>query len=295
MKSNHCFNYALLLLTAAMSACALPKPSFTYGGAGEAPAPVEFKNTSPKPAEGYHWDFGDGNSSEEPSPKHTFYASGTYAVKLTAKTGNKSKTYEDNISIKAPKFCLVLIETDYGNMLVRLSDGTPKHRDNFLKLAEQGYYDGTLFHRVIDGFMIQGGDPNSKNAKPGQQLGMGGPDYTIDAEFVDSLVHIKGALAAARTNNPQKSSSGSQFYIVHGSPVTDGQLNQTEGGRNFRYSKVQRDAYLKVGGTPFLDREYTVFGQVIQGLEVIDKITAQPTLPGDRPTSDVKMKIKVIK
>jgi len=102
-------------------------------------------------------------------------------------------------------------------------------------------------------------------------------------------------LAAARTNNPQKRSSGSQFYIVHGSPVTDGQLNQTEGGRNFRYSKTQRDAYLKAGGTPFLDREYTVFGQVIQGLEVIDKITAQPTLPGDRPSSDVKMKIKVIK
>jgi peptidyl-prolyl cis-trans isomerase B (cyclophilin B) len=226
---------------------------------------------------------------------HTFFASGTYAVKLTAKKGNKAKTYEDKIVVKAPKICLVLIETDFGNMLVRLSDGTPKHRDNFLKLAEQGYFDGTLFHRVISGFMIQGGDPNSKNAKPGQPLGMGGPDYTIDAEFVDSLAHIKGAIAAARTNNPKKASSGSQFYIVHGSPVTEAQLSQIEGARNFRYSKAQRDAYQKSGGTPMLDREYTVFGQVIQGIEVIDKIAAQPTSQSDRPNGDVKMKIKVIK
>ena len=143
--------------------------------------------------------------------------------------------------------------------------------------------------------MIQGGDPNSKNAKPGQQLGMGDPGYTIEAEFVDSLVHVKGALAAARTSNPQKRSSGSQFYIVHGSPTSDAQLNQIEGARNFRYSKAQRDAYQKSGGTSMLDREYTVFGQVIQGLDVIDKIAAQPTSPGDRPVKDVKMKVKVIK
>lgn len=295
MKASVFNLYLLLLLWVAFSSCAGLKPSFIYSGTAEAPSPITFTNTTAKPAETYHWDFGDGNNSEEPSPVHRFLASGTYTVKLTAKSGSKSKTYEDKISIKAPKVCLVMIETDYGNMLVRLSDGTPKHRDNFLKLAEEHYFDGTLFHRVINGFMIQGGDPNSKTAKPGQALGMGGPDYTIEAEFVDSLVHVKGALAAARTNNPQKRSSGSQFYIVHGSPISDAQLNQIEGSRNFRYSKAQRDAYSKNGGTPMLDREYTVFGQVIQGLEVIDKIAAQPTTPGDRPSKDVKMKIKVIK
>ncbi|AEE50034.1 peptidyl-prolyl cis-trans isomerase cyclophilin type [Haliscomenobacter hydrossis DSM 1100] len=295
MKSNVFLNYAMLLLMAALSACAVPKPSFTYAGPEEAPSPISFKNTSPKPADSYVWDFGDGNTSTEAAPVHTFFASGSYAVKLTAKKGSKTKTYEDKISIKAPKVCLVMIETDFGNMLVRLSDATPKHRDNFLKLAEQGYFDGTLFHRVISGFMIQGGDPNSKNAKPGQQLGMGGPNYTIEAEFVDSLAHIKGAIAAAHTGNPQKRSSGSQFYIVHGSPVSDAQLNEREGSYNFRYSKAQRDAYAKLGGYPPLDREYTVFGQVIQGLDVIDKIAAQPTLPGNRPKSDVKMKVRVIK
>ncbi|WP_373549012.1 peptidylprolyl isomerase [Haliscomenobacter sp.] len=295
MKSNVLNHYLILLLLAALSSCASLKPSFMYSGATEAPSPVTFTNTTPKPAETYHWDFGDGNTSDEASPVHAFMASGTYAVKLIAKTGSKSKTFEDKVSIKAPKFCLVMIETDFGNMLVRLSDGTPKHRDNFLKLGEQGFFDGTLFHRVISGFMIQGGDPNSKTAKPGQALGMGDPGYTIEAEFVDSLVHVKGALAAARTNNPQKRSSGSQFYIVHGSPVTDAQLNQIEGARNFRYSKAQRDAYQQSGGTPMLDREYTVFGQVIQGMEVIDKIAAQTTTPGDRPAKDVKMKVKVIK
>lgn len=295
MKSNLLNHYLILLLLAALSSCASLKPSFMYSGATEAPSPVTFTNTTAKPAETYHWDFGDGNTSDEASPVHAFLASGTYTVKLTAKSGSKSKTYEDKVSIKAPKICLVMIETDFGNMLVRLSDGTPKHRDNFLKLAEEHYFDGTLFHRVINGFMIQGGDPNSKDAKPGQALGMGGPNYTIPAEFVDSLVHVKGALAAARTNNPKKESSGSQFYIVHGSQITDAQLNQMEGARNFRYSKAQRDAYLKSGGTPFLDREYTVFGQVIQGFDVIDKIATQATTPGDRPAKDVKMKIRVIK
>jgi peptidyl-prolyl cis-trans isomerase B (cyclophilin B) len=295
MKSNVLLTYAFLALLLALNACASLKPSFTYSGSPEAPSPLTFTNTTAKPADAYQWDFGDGNTSTEASPVHAFFASGTYTVKLTAKSGNKSKTYEDKIAIQAPKTCLVLIETDFGNMLARLSDGTPKHRDNFTKLAEQGYFDGTLFHRVIAGFMIQGGDPNSKNAKPGQALGMGGPDYTIDAEFVDSLVHVKGALAAARTNNPQKRSSGSQFYIVQGSAVTDAQLSQTEAARNFRYSKAQRDTYAKSGGTPFLDREYTVFGQVIQGLDVLDKIAAQPTTPGDRPSKDIKMKIRVIK
>ncbi|MCK6695367.1 MAG: peptidylprolyl isomerase, partial [Thermoanaerobaculia bacterium] len=178
-------------------------------------------------------------------------------------------------------------------MLAELYTSTPKHRDNFVKLAEEGYYDDLLFHRVINGFMIQGGDPQSRNAPAGQPLGMGGPSYQIPAEFVDSLVHVKGAIAAARTNNPEKKSSGSQFYIVHGAPVTEAALNQIESMRRFLYTPEQRKAYLELGGAPHLDREYTVFGHVIKGLEIIDKIATVETAPGDRPKKDVKMKIRV--
>ncbi len=205
---------------------------------------------------------------------------------------------EQKINIEAPDGCLVEIETSFGTMLARLSDATPKHRDNFLKLAEQGYYDNLLFHRVIEGFMIQGGDPESKGAAPNTALGRGGPGYTIPAEFVDSLAHIKGALAAARMGdqaNPTKASSGSQFYIVQGRPVDENTLNRTEAQKNTRYSSEQRNAYTTQGGTPFLDRDYTVFGYLIDGFDVLDRIAATPTQPGDRPREDVWMKVRVIK
>lgn len=193
-----------------------------------------------------------------------------------------------------PKPCRVEVITELGNMVIELYDATPLHRDNFIKLVESGYYDSLMFHRVISGFMAQGGDPNSKNAKPNQPLGMGGPGYDVPAEFVDSLVHVKGALAAARNNNPQKKSSGSQFYIVQGRPMNEDALNRFEAMKEFRYGKAQRDAYLKYGGTPQLDREYTVFGRVVQGLEIIDLICSQPTQPGDRPVKDIRMKMRVI-
>lgn len=260
-----------------------------------APATVQFTNGSMK-AEAYHWDFGDGTSSEEASPKHTFKTSGNYAVVLTAKKGSKSATFKQMIQVTQPERCLIEIETEFGTMTAELFSGTPKHRDNFVKLAEEGYYNDLLFHRVINGFMIQGGDPNSRNAAPNVQLGSGGPSYTIPAEFVDSLAHIKGSICAARTSNPEKRSSGSQFYIVHGNgPVEDAMLNQIEQMRGFRYTPEQRAAYKTLGGTPHLDREYTVYGRVIQGLEIIDKIAAVKTKPGDRPEKDVKMKIRVIK
>ena len=144
--------------------------------------------------------------------------------------------------------------------------------------------------------MVQGGDPNSRGAKPGQQLGFGGPSYKVPAEFVDSLVHVKGSLAAARDGNPQKASSASQFYIVQGSgPIGDDQLNMLEAQKGFRYSSEQREAYKTLGGTPFLDRDYTVFGRIIEGLEIVDKIAGVKTGPNDRPVEDVKMKIRVIK
>ena len=146
--------------------------------------------------------------------------------------------------------------------------------------------------------MIQGGDPDSKNAAAGQPLGMGGPGYTVPAEFVDSLVHIKGALAAARTGdagNPKRASSGSQFYIVHGKPVEESMIARIEAMKGIHYTPDQKKYYAQVGGTPFLDRDYTVFGQIVKGLDILDKIAAVQKDGRDRPTKDVKMKIRVIK
>lgn len=190
---------------------------------------------------------------------------------------------------------MVLIETDLGNIKVKLYDSTPKHKENFLKLAKEGYLNGTLFHRVIPGFMVQGGDPDSKTAQPSQQLGSGGPGYTLDAEI--GAKHFKGALSAARQGdqvNPEKRSSGSQFYIVQNGPVPEAQLNQIIQQKGLQYTPEERDYYLKVGGTPFLDGDYTVFGQVVEGLDVVDKIANAPRDPRDRPVKDIKMKVSVI-
>lgn len=177
-------------------------------------------------------------------------------------TGNA----QQNNSVQSQKN--FVIHTDYGDMKGILYNETPKHRDNFVKLAKSGYYDGTLFHRVIKGFMIQGGDPNSKTAKPGQALGMGDPGYTIPAEFNTKLLHKRGALAAARKggpSNPNKESSGSQFYIVEPEK-----------------------------GTHFLDNDYTVFGEITEGLDVITKIASVEKDKSDRPLKDIKMTIKIL-
>lgn len=242
----------------------------------------------------------------------------------------------------------VLIKTSLGDIVVRLYDETPLHRDNFLKLASEGYYDGTLFHRVIKNFMIQGGDPDSKGASANAHLGAGGPDYTIPAEFNTNLIHKKGALAAARQGdevNPEKRSSGSQFYIVTGEVYSAGKLTQMEKqmeqqqlqgifnqlvvenrGKILemrknrdnaglmalqedlqkqtmakakelgapKYSSEQREIYTTIGGTPFLDQNYTVFGEVVEGLEVVDKIQNVKTQPGDRPSEDVSMTVSIL-
>jgi cyclophilin family peptidyl-prolyl cis-trans isomerase len=193
----------------------------------------------------------------------------------------------------AEKHTYAEIETDYGTMKIMLYNTTPIHRDNFVKLAKDGYYDGLLFHRVINGFMIQGGDPDSKNAPFEQPLGGGGPGYELDPEI--GAPHLKGALAAARTSNPQKRSSGSQFYIVQGQPVTDDFLNQMEMQKGIKYSEAQRQAYKELGGAPFLDNDYTVYGEVVEGYDVIDKIAGVQTGQGDRPAQDVRMKVRIIK
>lgn len=284
-----------LTLTLLLASCGKPIADFIYSG-NDNPAPVEvtFDNKSQK-AESYEWDFGDGNFSQEENPTHQYDASGNYAVTLKAKKGKKTTVVEKRVFVEPPVACLIEIETNYGTMVAVLHDATPKHRDNFIKLVEEGFYNDLLFHRVIDGFMIQGGDPESRGADAGKRLGSGGPGYQVPAEFVDTLAHIKGALAAARTNNPQKKSSGSQFYIVDGKPIGNQQLAMTESKKGIRYTPEQRKIYAEQGGTPFLDQEYTVFGQVIEGLDVIDKIAAVQTAPGDRPKEDVWMKIRVIK
>ena len=239
----------------------------------------------------------------------------------------------------------VKIETTLGDITVRLYDETPIHRDNFIKLVKEGYYDGTLFHRVIKDFMIQGGDPDSKGAPAGKMLGVGGPDYTLEAEIKDNLYHKRGALAAARQGdevNPERRSSGSQFYIVWGQVYKENQLNQL--GKQIRMQKVQ-DAfndlakarreeimqmrrernraglqelqdqliaeaenkvgkqgltdeqmklYTTVGGTPHLDGQYTVFGEVEEGLNVVEQIQNTATGRADRPTNDIDMRMTII-
>ena len=239
----------------------------------------------------------------------------------------------------------VKIQTTLGDILVRLYDETPIHRDNFVKLAKEGYYDGTLFHRVIKNFMIQGGDPDSKGAPADKMLGVGGPDYTLEAEIQDGLFHKRGALAAARQGddvNPERRSSGSQFYIVWGDVYNEGQLSQFS--KQLRMQKVQnvfnalakehraeimqmrRDRnreglqelqdklvteaeskvgksgltdeqtkiYSTIGGTPHLDSQYTVFGEVEEGLDVVEMIQGTATGRADRPLDDIEMRMVII-
>lgn len=263
----------------------------------------------------------------------------TLAILFMAQTNGQSQNTKET---------LVLIETSMGNLKVKLYNQTPKHRDNFIKLVNEKYYNGVLFHRVIKDFMIQTGDPNSKNATKGASLGTGSPGYTVPAEFNTNLIHKKGALAAARTGdniNPKKESSGSQFYIVHGKISSDADLNNIETNYNngikyqrmreflfapendalknefmkyqqeknnakldsmqkiigdgvdkkygnqgyLKYSVEERNAYKTIGGTPFLDMNYTVFGEVVEGMELIDKIATVKTLQGDRPETDIKV------
>jgi len=182
---------------------------------------------------------------------------------------------------------LLTIETTEGNITVKLYDETPLHRDNFLNLATTGYYDGVIFHRVISNFMIQTGDPDSKNPEPGRMYGSGGPAERIPAEFVAEKYHKKGALAAARDGNPAKASSGSQFYIVQGQVCPSETLAQMAQQRGKAFSAEQIKDYTTIGGSPWLDGDYTVFGEVVEGLEIVDKIAAVQKDGYDRPIEDI--------
>ncbi|MDB4904542.1 MAG: peptidylprolyl isomerase [Mucilaginibacter sp.] len=197
---------------------------------------------------------------------------------------------------KGPKNQYVRIKTSYGECIIRLYNETPKHRDNFIKLVKQGFYNGTLFHRVIQNFMIQGGDPDSKKAKPGDELGNGDVGYTVPAEFRDSLFHKRGMLAAARDDNPAKASSGCQFYIVEGKRFTDAKLDTLEQTK-LKGRKIpawQREYYKSVGGAPHLDQNYTVYGEVVTGIDMVDRIAAVKKNENDRPLEDVPMTVELL-
>ena len=195
-----------------------------------------------------------------------------------------------------PVFQYVEIKTNKGTCLIKLYNETPLHRDNFVKLAKEGYFDSLLFHRVINKFMIQGGDPDSRHAKPGVLLGDGGPDYTIPAEIKDGLFHKKGTIGAARDDRPDKASSGSQFYLVQGKKFSNAGLDSLESLRmkGKKFSPEQRAAYTTIGGTPHLDWNYTVFGEIIKGLEMVDAIAKVETDGNDRPLVDEPMTVRVL-
>lgn len=201
-------------------------------------------------------------------------------------------TVEQPVDTAGQKEQLVEITTAAGKIVLKLYNETPQHRDNFIKLVKDGYYTDLLFHRVIKGFMIQGGDPDSKNAKPGQQLGAGDIGYTIPAEINNKLIHKKGALAAARTENPEKRSSGCQFYIVQGQQTNPDDLQNMAYYRDYQYTPEQLKAYEK-GGAPSLDGQYTVFGEVVSGLNVVDAIANQAVDGFSRPFSDIRFTIKL--
>ncbi len=192
---------------------------------------------------------------------------------------------------QAEKEQVVLINTSAGDLKVKLYNNTPKHRDNFIKLVNDGFYKDLLFHRVIKQFTIQAGDPDSKGAPTERNLGQGGPGYTIDAEFAAGCIHKKGALAASRrgnATNPTKLSSGSQFYFVQGKTYSQNELNELSKQTGKQFTTQQIDTYTTLGGTPELDGDYTVFGEVIEGLEVIDKIANVET-QAQRPVKDIKI------
>lgn len=211
-----------------------------------------------------------------------------------------------SFNVNESKDQFVIISTSFGDMKLKLYNETPAHRDNFVKLVNESFYNGTLFHRVIQDFMIQGGDPDSKGAASGQNLGHGGPGYTIPAEIDHRFIHKKGALSAARKGdnvNPERASNGSQFYVVQGKVMDANVVLQMETRRNSQYPESEQwfytdeqvRIYTSLGGTPHLDGSYTVFGELVEGFEVLDAIAAVPVNKQSRPVTDIPMQVYLVK
>ncbi|MGH2622972.1 MAG: peptidylprolyl isomerase [Sphingobacterium sp.] len=199
------------------------------------------------------------------------------------------------VEAQTPTHYYVQVNTNKGDGVIKLYNETRKHRDNFVKLVKEGFYDSLMFHRVIHNFMIQGGDPESRYAASRQELGNGGPDYKIPAEINPALIHKKGVIAAARDNNPAKESSASQFYFVQGHLFSQASLDSLEQFRlKTKLTTTQREVYSTIGGTPHLDGNYTVFGELIEGLELVDKIAEVKTDDNDRPLQDERFAFKLL-
>lgn len=201
-----------------------------------------------------------------------------------------------SVSAKKKGPVKIKMETDHGTIVLVLYDNTPLNTANMVKLAKSHAYDSLLFHRVIPNFMVQGGDPDSRNARPGQMLGNGGLKYTVPAEINEVDFHKRGALGVARDNNPEKAGSASQFYIVTGKVATDEELDRISAQSGRKFTKEQREVYKTVGGAPHLDGSYTVFGEVTEGMEVAEKIGAEARDRSDRPLKDVRiLSVRVMK
>jgi peptidyl-prolyl cis-trans isomerase B (cyclophilin B) len=216
--------------------------------------------------------------------------------KQTKAEASAIKSYKKGLDAKDGLYH-ILIMTDVGDMVVKLYNETPLHRDNFVSKVKAGFYDSLLFHRVIKDFMIQGGDPNSKTAQAGQQLGNGSaPGDRIPAEFKtdQGIYHKRGVLAAARDGNPEKSSSNCQFYIVQRPAWRVSQLDSTIQQRRLTLNEDQKKIYTTVGGTPHLDGGYTVYGELEKGFEVLDKIATTKTDQADRPQQDIRMRMFIL-
>lgn len=266
--------------------CAQPIASFVQKTEQRlvVPAKVYFENTSENVTD-YSWEVDGEILSSDKHLEHTFYDSGKHKIVLIAKEGSKVQRKETKLYVEAPTNCLALFKTSMGNLVVELSEETPRHLKNFSELVESGFYNGIFFHRIIDDFMVQGG--GNENRKSGKRYK---DPVTIPNEITTQLLHYKGALAAARMPddiNPEKASSGSQFYLVDGRKLNADRMKKIQEDKLFDYSKEQVEKYIAVGGAPQLDGEYTVFGQLISGFEVLDEMARVDTDKYDKPLEEI--------
>lgn len=274
----------LLFCSLFLFQCKAPLASFNKSGlTSEIGSKVFIENHS-KNAERYIWTVNDSIKVESVNLEHIFYSSGRHKIQLEAFKGTNSSRTTSELFVNVPDDCLVKINTNKGSMVFKLLEDTPLHLKNFTKLIESGYYNGLIFHRVIDGFMIQAGGQGKRKTNVDEKVA------EIPQEINTKYLHYKGALAAARMPddvNPKKSSSGGQFYIVHGRPLTAKQIKDNEAKRIEDYSEEQKAKYLQLGGAPQLDGEYTVLGYMLSGFDVLDKIATVKTDKSDKPINEV--------